>query len=201
MKALSVVVGIIVLLLVIGLGAGCSSYKQAVTLDVAAQSQWSQIDVQLQRRYDLIPNLVETVKGYAAHEKGVFDDIANSRAAYAQAKTPNDQARAAGQVESALGRLLAISEAYPNLKANEGFLKLQDQLEGTENRLSVERLRYNDAVRALNTFIRTPYGMFGNLFAHVRPREFFQTPESARAVPKVSFGAPAPAAQPAPATP
>jgi LemA protein len=189
---------IVAVILFIVLCVGCSGYSRVVTLDQAAQAQWANVDVQLQRRYDLIPNLVETVKGYASHEKEVFEDVDNSRQAYIGAKTTDDKAREATHVESALARLLAIREAYPQLKANENFLKLQDQLEGTENRVSVERSRYNDAVRALNTYIRLPTGMFGNLFAGVKPREYFNTPEAARAAPKVDFGS---APQPAPAKP
>jgi len=189
------VVGVILVLLLIG---GCSGYKNLVSLDEGAKAQWSQVDVQLQRRYDLIPNLVATVKGYAAHEKAVFDDVANARQAYAGATTTNDQAKAAGNVEGALSRLLAISEAYPNLKADAGFLALQDQLEGTENRISVERKRYNDDVQALDTALRSPFSAFiNNTFAHIAPRDYFNPPEAVQAVPKVDFSA-APAVAPAP---
>jgi len=194
MKSL-LVVGVIVLLLLIG---GCSGYKNLVSLDEGAKAQWSQVDVQLQRRYDLIPNLVSTVKGYAAHEKGVFDDVANARQAYTGAATTNDQAKAAGNVEGALSRLLAISENYPNLKADASFLALQDQLEGTENRISVERKRYNDDVQALDTALRSPFSAFINIFAHIAPRDYFNPPAAVQAVPKVDFSA-APAVTPAPA--
>jgi LemA protein len=193
-----VLIGIVVVVVIL-FGVGCSGYTKVVRLDQAAQAQFANIDVQLQRRYDLIPNLVETVKGYAAHEKGVFDDVANSRAAYTQARTTDEKTAAANHVESALSRLLAIREAYPQLKANESFLKLQDQLEGTENRLSVERQRYNDTVRDLNAFLRFPTGLIGNLFAGVKPREYLAAPEAARAAPKVDFAATAPTAEAAPA--
>jgi LemA protein len=138
----------------------------------------------------LIPNVVETVRGYAQHEKGVFDDIAKARESYFQSKTVNEKAENASAVESALSRLLMLQENYPTLKANEGFLKLQDQLEGTENRIAVERQRYNDAVRQLNAYIRSPTGRIGNLVAHVEPAKYFEIPESARAVPKVDFSTP-----------
>ena len=185
------IVGVIIFLLLVG---GCSGYKNLVSLDEGAKAQWSQVDVQLQRRYDLIPNLVSTVKGYAAHEKAVFDDVANARQAYAGAGNTNDQAKAAGVMEGALSRLLAISEAYPNLKADANFLTLQDQLEGTENRISVERKRYNDAVQALNTTLRSPFGAFCNIFAHIAPREYFNPPAQVQDVPKVDFSAPPPVA-------
>ncbi|MBA3939173.1 MAG: LemA family protein [Planctomycetes bacterium] len=189
----------IVLLALILLAGGCSSYKQVVNLDEGVKAQWSQVENQLQRRFDLIPNVVATVKGYAAHEKGVFDDIATARESYFQAKNVNDKAVAAGNVESALSRLLMLQENYPTLKANEGFLKLQDQLEGTENRIAVERGRYNDVVRVFNAYIRSPMGMLGNLMAHAERAEYFKVPESAKTAPKVDFGGPAASTPPAPA--
>ena len=193
MRAL-IIVAVIFGILLIG---GCSGYKNLVNLDEAAAAQWSQVDVDLQRRFDLVPNLVATVKGYAAHEKGVFDDIANSRQAYTGAASTDDKAKAATQMEGALSRLLAISEAYPDLKANQNFLALQDQLEGTENRISVERQRYNDAVRDLNATLRGPFGMLCNAFAHIKPREYFNPPPAALVAPKVDFSS-APAVNPAP---
>lgn len=119
---------------------------------------WSEVDVQLQRRADLIPNLAATVKGYARHETKVFDDVANARAALLNARTPADRMAANAQIDGGLGRLLAISENYPQLKANENFLKLQDQLEGTENRIAVARLRYNSSLQDYNAYI----GLFPN---------------------------------------
>jgi LemA protein len=190
-------IGGIVLLALILFGAGCSSYSKVVSLDEGVKAQWSQVENQLQRRFDLIPNLVGTVKGYAAHEKGVFDDIATARESYFQSKSVNDKAVAAGNVESALSRLLMLQENYPTLKANEGFLKLQDQLEGTENRLAVERGRYNEIVQVFNAYIRSPMGMIGNLMAHAERAEYFKVPEAAKSAPKVDFSSPAPAAAPA----
>ena len=175
-------------LMLLTLFGGCSSYQHVVALDESVKSQWSQVDNQLQRRFDLIPNLVETVKGYAQHEKGVFDDIARARESYFQAKTVNEKAQSAGNVESALSRLLMLQENYPTLKANEGFLKLQDQLEGTENRIAVERQRFNESAKALNTYIRGPSGMLGNLFAHAERAQYFSIPEAAKQVPRVNFG-------------
>ncbi len=190
--------GVIALIAFVILIGGCSTYQSVVSLDEGVKSQWSQVENQLQRRFDLIPNLVATVKGYAAHEKGVFDDLAQARESYFQAKTVNDKAQAASSVEGALSRLLMLQENYPVLKANEGFLKLQDQLEGTENRIAVERQRYNDAAKALNAEIRGPMGSIANIFAHAERAEYFKIPETAKAVPKVDFsGAPAPASAPA----
>ena len=180
-----IALGALALITMVG---GCSSYKQVVSLDESVKAQWSQVENQLQRRFDLIPNLVETVKGYAQHEKGVFDDIARARESYFQAKTVNDKAQSAGSVESALSRLLMLQENYPTLKANEGFLKLQDQLEGTENRISVERQRYNDTARSLNTYIRSPTGALGNVFAHAERAAYFAAPEAVKQVPRVDFG-------------
>ena len=124
-----------------------------VTLNETVKSDWAQVDVVLQRRSDLIPNLVETVKGFAAQEQTVYDDIAKARAALGGAQTPKDKIAANGQLDGALSRLLLIVENYPQLKSNENFLRLQDELAGTENRIAVERKRYDDAIQAYNTFI------------------------------------------------
>src|SRR6202040_2959097 len=147
-------VGVILVLIPLAIGGMYVSRKnQMVTLDEQVKSNWAQVDVVLQRRADLIPNLVNTVKGFAAHEETVFGDIANARAALLGAKTPGDKIAANGQLDGALGRLLAISENYPQLKSNENFLRLQDELAGTENRIAVERKRYNDSIQAYNTYI------------------------------------------------
>ncbi len=180
-----IVGGALALVVLVG---GCSGYQQVVSLDEAVKAQWSQVENQLQRRFDLIPNLVQTVKGYAQHEKGIFEEIAHARESYFQAKTVNEKAQSAGAVESSLSRLLLLQENYPVLKANEGFLKLQDQLEGSENRIAVERQRYNDAARSLNTYIRNPTGALGNLFAHAERAAYFAAPEAAKQVPRVDFG-------------
>jgi LemA protein len=161
MKAVIALIAIIVLIVAVIGGAYISSRNRMVTLDEQVKSNWAQVDVVLQRRADLIPNLVNTVKGFAAHEETVYADIANARAALLSAKTPSDKIAANGQLDGALGRLLAISENYPQLKSNENFLRLQDELAGTENRIAVERKRYNDSIQAYNTYIRQfPNSMF-----------------------------------------
>jgi len=171
--------------------------NEMVRLKETVNSQWSQVDVVLQRRADLIPNLVETVKGYAAQEQKVFGDIANARAALIGAKTPADKIAANGQLDGALGRLLAISENYPQLRSNENFLRLQDELAGTENRIAVERRRYNEAVQAYNTYIGLfPNNIVASLAGYQRDDAYFKTEEGARQVPKVNFGTPT--QQPAP---
>lgn len=192
MKVLLVVV---VLLVLIGVGVG-SSYvgrrNQMVVKNQAITAQWAQVDVVLQRRADLIPNLVETVKGYAAQEVTVFGDIAKARSALLGAQTPADRIAANGALDGALGRLLAISENYPQLKSNENFLQLQDELAGTENRIAVERRKYNDAIQDYNTYI----GLFpNNIFASwagFKPNNaYFAASDASRAVPKVQFAPPA----------
>ena len=189
------VFGLLMLLLVGGTVAfgGCmySGYKQAIALDEEVKGAWAQVDNQLQRRFEMIPNLVETVKGFAAQEKDIFLGIAKAREAYFQAKSQGDQAgqtAAAGTFESALSRLLVLRETYPELKSNESFLKLQDSLEGTENRLSVERMRFNEIVKKLNTFVRQPLGRLYARFAGVKEREYFEISDGAKTAPKVDFG-------------
>jgi LemA protein len=185
-KVLAILAILVLIVLILGAG-GCSTYRHIVTLDEAAQAQWAQIDNQLQRRYELIPNLVNTVKGYAAHEKEILETVAHARERYFSAKGDDERVQASAGVERALSRLLMLQETYPTLKADESFLKLQDQLEGTENRIAVERGRYNDAARELNTYIRTPGGMLGNMLAQVKPRTYFEVTEGAREAPKVQF--------------
>ncbi len=166
---------------------GMGQYNKAVALDEQVDAQWAQVENQLKRRFDLIPNLIETTKGYAKHEKEIFENIANARTKYFNAKSVPEKVAAAGGFESALSRLLMLQENYPNLKANESFLKLMDSLEGTENRIAVERKRYNDAVRRVNTFRRTVVGRFIAPFAGVEKAEYFEAPEGQTAAPKVSF--------------
>ena len=145
---------------------------------------------QLQRRYDLIPNLVESVKGIAGQEQEVFLGIAKARESYFQARSTPEKAAAAGAYESALSRLLVLQEKYPDLRSNESFLKLQDEIAGTENRLGVERKRYNDQVKELNVFTRTLLGRLYASFAGVEKAEYFQIGEEAKATPKVDFSGP-----------
>ena len=167
--------------------AGCS-YNKFVSQEEAIKAQWAQVENQLQRRNDLIPNLVETVKGYAAHEQGVFKEIADSRSRLLAAKSPEETIAAANQQTAALGRLLAIAENYPNLKANEQFNRLMDELAGTENRIAVERMRYNQRVQEYNTGRRQfPANVTAKMFGF-KEYPFFQAPAEAKQVPKVNFG-------------
>jgi LemA protein len=190
MKAL---VGILVVLLVLGLAIGgwyVSHKNVMVGLDETVKSNWAQVDVVLQRRADLIPNLVETVKGFAAHEETVYGDIAKARSALMNAKTPTDKIAANGQLDSALSRLLVIVENYPQLKSNENFLRLQDELAGTENRIAVERKRYNDSIQAYNTYIRQfPNSVFAGWAGFQINNAYFQASEASREAPKVQFPA------------
>jgi LemA protein len=169
--------------------AGCS-YNKFVGQEEAIKSQWAQVENQLQRRNDLIPNLVETVKGYATHEESVFKEIADSRSKLLAAKSPEETIAAANQQTSARGRLLAVVENYPNLKANEQFNRLMDELSGTENRLAVERMRYNQAVQAYDTSRRQfPANVTAKLFGF-KEYPYFQAPAEAKQVPKVNFSKP-----------
>ena len=162
MKAAIALLVVLVIIAAIFGGMYVGRKNQMVTLDEQVKSNWSQVDVQLQRRADLIPNLVETVKGFAAHEEAVYGEIAKARSALLNAQTPSAKIAANGQLDGALGRLLAVVENYPQLKSNENFLRLQDELAGTENRISVSRKNYNDSIQAYNTYI----GQFPNsLFA------------------------------------
>ncbi len=166
---------------------GCS-YNTFVTQEEAIKAQWAQVENQLQRRNDLIPNLVNTVKGYASHEQGVFQAVADSRAKLAGATTPEDKMAAANAQTSALSRLLAVVENYPQLKANEQFNRLMDELSGTENRIAVERMRYNEKVQEYNTLRRRfPSNLTAALFGF-KEHAFFQAPAEAKQVPKVDFG-------------
>ena len=167
--------------------SGCS-YNKFVSQEEAVKSQWAQVQNQLQRRNDLIPNLVETVKGYASHESQVFEEIAASRAKLAGAATPADQMAAANQQTAALGRLLVIVENYPQLKANEQFNQLMSELAGTENRVAVERMRYNQAVQEYNTSRRQFPGVVTARIFKFKDYPLFEAPPAAQQVPKVTFG-------------
>src|ERR1700686_3163721 len=202
--------GTIVLVVVVGValvfgGMYVSSRNQMVTKNETVKSAWAQVDVVLQRRADLIPNLVETVKGFAAQEQTVFHDIASARSALLGAQTPADKIAANGQLDGALGRLLLIVENYPQLKSNENFLRLQDELAGAENRIAVERKRYNDALQGYNTYVlQFPNSIYARWAGYKQNPAYFQATEASRQVPKVDFNA-KPAApstappQPAPA--
>jgi LemA protein len=165
---------------------GCS-YNTFVKQEEAVKAQWAQVENQLQRRNDLIPNLVETVKGYAQHEESVYKDIADARSRLLAAKSPEESIAAANQQTSALGRLLAVVENYPQLRANEQFNRLMDELAGTENRLAVERMRYNERVQEYNTARRQfPGNLTAKMFGF-KDYPFFQVPDEAKQVPKVDF--------------
>ncbi len=169
---------------------GCgvyNGYNRAITLDENVKSKWAQVENQLQRRFELIPNLIETVKGFAGQEEKIFLGVAEARKSYFQAKSISQKAKAASGFESALSRLLVLRESYPQLKSNESFLKLQDELAGTENRLAVERMRYNETVKLLNTFTRRLLGRLYASLAGVEKAEYFEISEEARTAPKVDF--------------
>jgi LemA protein len=159
-----------------------------VTMQEAIKSSWAQVDVALERRADLIPNLVATVKGYATHEEKAIADVANARAGLMGAKTPQDRIAANDQLSSTLSRLLVIVENYPNLKANENFIRLQDELSGTENRISVERRKYNDTVQRYNTYIQLfPNSLVAGMSGFQRNDAYFKAEGAAREAPKVQF--------------
>ncbi len=206
---MKIALAVLAVLLIIALMLGSSFIGRRNQMAVkreAVNAAWAQVDVVLQRRADLIPNLVETVKGFAAaQEQIVFGDIAKARSALLGAHSPSEKIAANGQLDSALGRLLVVVENYPQLKSNENFLRLQDELAGTENRIAVERRRYNETVQDYNTFIALfPNSLVASMSGFARNDAYFKTEEGARAVPKVSFGTPnAPVAtpQPAPAKP
>jgi LemA protein len=186
-KTALVILAIIVVVAAMTVGWGINEYNRVITMDEGVKASWAQVENQLKRRYDLIPNLVETVKGYAKHEKELFENIAEARTKYFQASGVQGKIDASNRLEGMLSRLLMLREAYPQLKANESFLKLQDSLEGTENRIAVERMRYNEAVRTLNTYRRKVYGRFFSALAGVSAAQYYQLPEGEAATPKVRF--------------
>jgi LemA protein len=191
--ALIVVIAIIVLLLLLL----AVLYNRLVRLRNGCQNAWAQVDVQLKRRHDLIPNLVETVKGYAAHERGTFDEVTRARAAAQQAQGPAQQAQAENILTQALGRLFAVAEAYPQLRATENFQQLQAQLAETEDKIQSARQLYNETALSYNNAIQTvPTNMIAGMF-NFQPRDFFEVQEEAeREAPQVSFAAAPPAATP-----
>jgi LemA protein len=186
-KLLAVLVVLILIVVMLG-SMYVSRRNEMVRKNEAINAAWSQVDVVLQRRADLIPNLVETVKGFAAQEQTVFHDIANARAALLNARSPADRIAANRQLDGALGRLLAIAENYPQLKSNENFLRLQDELAGTENRIAVERRRYNEALRDYNTYLGLfPNNIVASLAGFQRNEHYFEAPPESRQAPKVQF--------------
>jgi LemA protein len=182
-----VIIGVLVLAAVVVGGTFVSKWNQLVTMDTDIKAKWAQVENQLQRRGDLIPNLVETVKGFAAQEKSILESIANARAKMAGAGSVQDRIAASNELSSALARLLVVVENYPNLKSDATFIRLMDELAGTENRLSVERKRYNDSVQVYNVAVRQ---FPGNLIASIlgfKEQPFFEAAPAARQAPQVRF--------------
>ncbi|MEJ2587189.1 MAG: LemA family protein [Deltaproteobacteria bacterium] len=186
-KTLLIILGIVALLVIIPYSYLKGTYNTLVTMDEGVKAAWAQVENQLQRRYDLIPNYVETVKGYAKHEKEVFIKVTEARSKVAGANTVNEKIKANNELSSALSRLLVVVEQYPQLKANANFIRLQDELAGTENRIAVERRRFNETVRAYNTKIRTfPTNIVAGMFGFEKAT-FFEAPKAAQQAPKVKF--------------
>jgi len=201
-------IAVVVLVVIIGLaallffGQYVSTRNTLVSKNEAVKAAWSQVDIVLQRRADLIPNLVETVKGYAKQEQTVFGDIAKARSALLSAGNPQQKIAANHQLDGAIGRLLVVVENYPQLRSNENFLRLQDELAGTENRIAVERKRYNDTLQDYNTYVQQfPHNIFAGWAGFKANDAYFTASEASREAPKINFSTPAPqtAPQPAPA--
>jgi len=192
------VLGVVLLLGIALFGWYRAGYNRAVRFEQGVEEAWANVDAQLQRRLDLVPNLVETVKGYAGQEKEIFENIAQARTKYFQADTVAGKIEASNNLSGFLSRLLMLREAYPELKSNQNFLALQDQLEGTENRIAVVRTRYNQAARELNTYTREFFGSFFTKKAGVEAKPYFEATERAKTeVPQVDFAKPQPAPEPA----
>jgi len=182
------VVGVFVLVLLMVFGSYVSARNQMVAKDEIVKTAWSDVDVQLERRADLIPNLVETVKGFTKEESTVFGDIANARAGMLNAQGPAGKIEANGKLDSALGRLLLLTENYPQPRSSDQFMRLQDELSGTENRISVARKRYNDALRDYNTFVlQFPNNIWAGMAGFHENSAFFEAPTAARTAPSVKF--------------
>jgi LemA protein len=191
MRGLGAVVAVVLILALAFGGMYVSAKNQMVTLNEQVRSNWAQVDVVLQRRAELIPNLVETVKGFAAQEQTVFDDIAKARSTLLGAKSPEEKIAANNNLDRAVFKILSLAENYPQLKSNENFLKLQDELAGTENRIAVERKGYNDSVQAYNTFIaKFPNSIFAGWAGFQRNNAYFEASAASREAPKVQFPGP-----------
>ncbi len=187
LKMVLIVVGILFVIVLIPLLYLKGTYNSLVTMDEKVKASWAQVENQLQRRYDLIPNYVETVKGYARHEKEVFVQVTKARSQVGSANTTSEKIQANNQLSSALARLLVVVERYPELKANTNFIRLQDELAGTENRIAVERRRYNETVRVYNTRVRSfPTNMIAGMFGFEKAA-FFEVPKEKQEAPKVNF--------------
>jgi LemA protein len=191
MKAIWVVVGVVGVLVLAALMVGMSyvsAKNQMVALDQDVKSSWSEVDVQMERRADLIPNLVETVKGFTKEESTVFGDIANARAGLLNAQGPEAKIAANGTLDSAFGRLLALTENYPQLRSSDQFMRLQDELAGTENRIGVARKRYNDSIQAYNTYIlQFPNSIWAGMAGYKQNNAYFTASPAAQQVPSVKF--------------
>jgi LemA protein len=191
MNKLLIALAVIVVIALMAFGWFQSGYNQMVGLNQQVKSSWAQVENQLQRRFDLIPNLVNTVKGYAAHEKGILEEVTRLRSQWAQTQTSESvqqKVDAANALTGAMSRLLMVSENYPNLKADQSFLELQSQLEGTENRIAVERKRYNEAVQQFNTFQQSLFGGFFASMTHLtQPAVYFKAPQQVEQAPVVKF--------------
>lgn len=187
MKKGLIAVAVLGVLLVLVTGSGVSKWNELISLDTQVQAAWAQVENQFQRRADLIPNLMETVKGLAAQERGIIEAIANARARIQTARDPQSRINAENELSSALSRLLVIVENYPQIKSDRGFLSLMDELAGTENRLSVERKRYNDAVQAYNLTVRRFPSNLVASFGGFQQKPFFEAPAAAREAPRVRF--------------
>jgi LemA protein len=182
------VVGVLVLAVLMVFGSYVSAKNQMVTNDEIVKAAWSDVDVQLERRADLIPNLVETVKGFTKEESTVFGDIANARAGMLNAQGPAAKIAANGRLDSALGRLLLLTENYPQLRSSDQFMRLQDELAGTENRISVARRRYNESLREYNTFVlQFPNSIWAGMAGFHENNAFFTASPAAQAVPAIKF--------------
>ena len=182
------VVGVVILAVLMVFGSYVSAKNQMVANEQNVKAAWSEVDVQMERRADLIPNLVETVKGFTKEESTVFGDIANARAGMLNAQGPAAKIAANGQLDGALGRLLLLTENYPQLRSSEQFMRLQDELAGTENRISVARKRYNDALQDYNTFIlQFPNSIWAGMAGYSKNDAYFAASEAAKAVPSVKF--------------
>ncbi len=186
-KTTLIVIGVVLLVILIPFGYLKGTYNSLVTMDEGVKGAWAQVENQLQRRYDLIPNYVETVKGYAKHEKEVLLKVTQARSRVAGAGAISEKIAANNQLSSALARLLVVVERYPDLKANANFIRLQDELAGTENRISVERRRFNEAVKVYNIKIRSfPTNFIAGMFGFEKAT-FFEVPKEKQEVPKVKF--------------
>ncbi|MBN1363413.1 MAG: LemA family protein [Syntrophaceae bacterium] len=186
-KTLIIVLAVVAVLIIVFYRFFAGNYNKFVGLDQAVKSSWAQVENQLQRRFDLIPNLVETVKGYAKQEKDVMVEVTNARAKVGGATTVPDKIAANNELSGALSRLLLVVEKYPDLKSNQNFMHLQDELAGTENRIAVERMRYNEAVKIYNQTIKSfPANLLAGMFGF-KEGTFFEAPKGAKEAPKVQF--------------